>query len=47
MPQKLLLGCHHLPWDYKMDSGKSLWVELVEHYYAGAPAEMEKQWQAL
>lgn len=48
-PQELLLWFHHLPWDHKMDSGKTLWAELVEHYYAGAAAaaQMEKQWLAL
>jgi alpha-glucuronidase len=48
-PEELLLWFHHLPWDYKMDSGQSLWVELVEHYYAGAAAaaKMQNQWLAL
>ena len=48
-PQELLLWFHHLPWDYTMPSGKSLWVELVEHYYAGAAAalELQNQWLAL
>jgi alpha-glucuronidase len=48
-PEQLLLWFHHLAWDYKMDSGKTLWVELVEHYYVGAAAveNMQEQWLAL
>ncbi|MGE4586846.1 MAG: alpha-glucuronidase family glycosyl hydrolase [Mangrovibacterium sp.] len=34
-PENLLLWFHHLPWDYRMKSGKSLWEELCLHYYAG------------
>ena len=45
-PDNLLLWFHHLPWDYKMRSGNTLWVELVDHYYAGAAAieKMQQQW---
>lgn len=48
-PTELLLWFHHLPWDYKMPSGKILWDELVHRYYEGAEAviEMEKQWLSL
>lgn len=48
-PDNLLLWFHHLPWDYTMRSGKTLWVELVEHYYAGAAAveTMQNEWLAL
>ncbi|MGO4892026.1 alpha-glucuronidase family glycosyl hydrolase [Flavobacterium sp. W21_SRS_FM6] len=48
-PDNLLLWFHHLPWDYTMASGKTLWVELVEHYYAGAAAVelMQAQWLGL
>lgn len=48
-PDNLLLWFHHLPWDYKMRSGKTLWLELVEHYYSGAAAveAMQNQWLAL
>lgn len=48
-PDNLLLWFHHLPWDYKMRSGKTLWVELVEYYYAGVEATetMQQQWLAL
>jgi len=34
-PEKFLLWFHHLPWDYKMKSGRSLWDELCYHYDSG------------
>jgi alpha-glucuronidase len=32
-PEEELLWFHHLPWAYKMRSGKTLWEELCYHYY--------------
>lgn len=37
-PEELLLWFHHLPWDYRMHSGKTLWEELCAHYNAGFEA---------
>lgn len=34
-PEEFLLWFHHVPWNYKMKSGRSLWQELVDHYYHG------------
>jgi alpha-glucuronidase len=34
-PEAYLLWFHHLPWDYKMKSGRSLWDELCIHYDRG------------
>lgn len=34
-PEPLLLWFHHLPWDYKMSSGNTLWDELCLHYDRG------------
>lgn len=34
-PEAYLLWFHHLPWDYKMKSGRSLWDELCYHYEDG------------
>ena len=34
-PEKYLLWFHHVPWDYKMKSGHTLWQELVSHYNHG------------
>jgi alpha-glucuronidase len=35
-PDEYLLWFHHLPWDYKMKSGRTLWEELCYKYYSGA-----------
>jgi alpha-glucuronidase len=34
-PEKYLLWFHHIGWDYKMKSGKTLWEELCSKYYSG------------
>jgi alpha-glucuronidase len=34
-PEKYLLWFHHVPWDYRMASGTTLWNELVMHYTHG------------
>ncbi|MEP6746964.1 MAG: alpha-glucuronidase [Bacteroidota bacterium] len=34
-PDAYLLWFHHLPWDYKMKSGKTLWDEIALHYDKG------------
>ena len=34
-PEKFLLWFHHVPWDYKMKSGRTLWDELALHYQRG------------
>ena len=34
-PEKFLLWFHHLPWDYKMQSGRILWDELCYDYDKG------------
>jgi alpha-glucuronidase len=34
-PEKLLLWFHHVPWDYKMASGRALWNELCLRYEEG------------
>ena len=34
-PENLLLWFHHVPWDYRMKSGKTLWEELQAHYCEG------------
>ena len=40
VPDEYLLWFHHLPWDYRMLSGKTLWEEIVAHYDKGV-AEVE------
>jgi alpha-glucuronidase len=34
-PEKFLLWFHHVPWDYRMRSGRTLWDELIVHYSRG------------
>ena len=34
-PESLLLWFHHLPWSYRMRSGRTLWDSLVLHYDRG------------
>ena len=48
-PPEYLLWFHHLPWDYAMPSGRTLWVELLAHYDNGvaAVADMQQRWQRL
>jgi alpha-glucuronidase len=35
VPDSLLLWFHHVPWEYRMRSGRTLWHELVAHYSRG------------
>jgi alpha-glucuronidase len=48
-PETLLLWFHHVPWDYRMSSGHTLWDELVTHYSAGVQtvSDMRKTWAGL
>jgi alpha-glucuronidase len=45
-PEKYLLWFHHLPWDYKMKSGRTLWAELCYHYATGLQQvrQFQKVW---
>lgn len=44
-----LLWFHHLGWGSRMDSGASLWDNLVEHYDRGVAsvASMSREWSSL
>jgi alpha-glucuronidase len=48
-PEKYLLWFHHLPWDYKMKSGNSLWNEMCSLYNAGVDSvkAMQKTWESM
>jgi alpha-glucuronidase len=35
IPDEYLLWFHHVPWDYRMKSGHTLWEDLVAHYTKG------------
>jgi len=48
-PENLLLWFHHLPWNYQLPSGETLWQGLVRHYRLGASqaAQMARDWGTL
>lgn len=48
-PEEYLLWFHHVRWDHKMKSGKTLWEELCAHYYAGVDSvqAMQRGWAAI
>ncbi len=48
-PEKYLLWFHHVSWGHEMQSGRTLWEELVFKYYSGVEAvrNMQKQWQKM
>jgi alpha-glucuronidase len=47
-PENLLLWFHHVPWDHRMSSGRTLWDELVLHYTHGVEvvSQMRVSWAA-
>jgi alpha-glucuronidase len=49
VPDNLLLWFHHVPWDYRMRSSRTLWDELVIHYSDGVAAvsKMRRVWGEL
>jgi alpha-glucuronidase len=48
-PPQFLLWFHHLPWDYAMPSGRTLWAELLNRYDTGVAAakDLQARWTAL
>ncbi len=48
-PEDLLLWFHHLPWDYRLRSGRTLWDSLALHYARGAAwvKEARQTWSGL
>ena len=48
-PENLLLWFHHVPWDYKMKSGRTVWNEICYRYNEGVSSvkEMENEWQKM
>jgi alpha-glucuronidase len=48
-PEEFLLWFHHVPWTYRMKSGKILWDELCYQYYKGVDGvkEMQDIWNSL
>ncbi len=48
-PENLLLWFHHVAWDRRMRSGRTLWEELCQKYDVGVGfvREMRRQWSSL
>ena len=48
-PEDYLLWFHHVDWNYEMDSGRTLWEELVHKYYKGVEQVrwMQDQWDSI
>jgi alpha-glucuronidase len=48
-PEEFLLWFHHVPWTYRMRSGKTLWDELALHYQRGADwvRNARTEWKSL
>ncbi len=49
VPEKFLLWFHHRPWTSRVDSGRTLWDELVHHYSRGVAqvGRMQDTWAGL
>jgi alpha-glucuronidase len=49
VPEEYLLFFHHVPWDHRMASGRTLWDELVFRYDAGVGfvQHMRRRWAGL
>ena len=49
MDEDYLLWFHHLPWDFRTQSGRGLWAELVHRYDRGVNAveRMAQTWRGL
>ncbi|AEV97133.1 alpha-glucuronidase [Niastella koreensis] len=48
-PEAFLLWFHHVPWDYKMHSGKTLWETLCDKYYSGVDSVrwIQRSWNGM
>ncbi len=48
-PEEYLLWFHHVDWDYRMASGRTLWEEICLHYQQGVDqvADMLETWEGL
>jgi alpha-glucuronidase len=49
VPEEYLLWFHHVKWDERMRSGRTLWDEMVHRYNAGVDTvgSMRRTWQSL
>jgi alpha-glucuronidase len=48
-PEKFLLWFHHVPWDYRLRSGETLWDGLALHYQRGVDwvKATRRDWESL
>jgi len=48
-PDQWLLWWHHVSWNHRMHTGRTLWAELCRKYYAGVDSVrwMQRRWNAL
>ncbi len=48
-PDEFLLWFHHVAWDYRMRSGRTLWDELCYRYHLGVKSvrHMQQTWESL
>ncbi|MDQ3682021.1 MAG: alpha-glucuronidase [Bacteroidota bacterium] len=48
-PEDYLLWFHHVRWNFKMNSGRTLWEELCYKYYSGVDSikAIKQQWNSL
>jgi alpha-glucuronidase len=48
-PEEYLLWFHHVPWNYTLKSGRTLWEELCFKYYKGVDQvrDMQNRWNSL
>ncbi len=48
-PERELLWFHHVPWERRLASGRTLWAEMVHDYDSGVGyvADMRRQWDTL
>ncbi len=46
-PENLILWFHHMPWDYRLKSGRTIWEEICYKYNDGVNSvkKMEQVWQ--
>ena len=46
-PENLILWFHHMPWDYRLKSGRTIWEEICYKYNEGVNSvvKMEGEWQ--
>ncbi|WP_373399434.1 hypothetical protein V8V91_06885 [Algoriphagus halophilus] len=49
IPEKYLLWFHHLPWDFKLKDGHTLWEGIAYHYDRGVKEvrAMQQTWTSL